>query len=191
MPAGGRDPSRSWGQGQREEAAPTHELAVCRTCRRGPADFLSLLTVFFSLFVVLIKNPGGPLPSCEWVGPAQGLPPALLSDPEPRGCPAGPGEGPWAAASQLCSGSHPGWTGRRCGSCPCSNVCVQRKDQEQEPNTTQPCPAAPLPRALFQKQPRKKFIKISCRNSLKFTVACRCCIHQPAPDAPRLRPQGT
>lgn len=64
-------------------------------------------------------------------------------------------------------------------------MCVYRKNQEQEPNT-KPSPAQrlPSPTPLSKNNQEKKFIKISCRNSLKFTVACRRCTCRPAPGAP-------
>lgn len=64
-------------------------------------------------------------------------------------------------------------------------MCVYRKNQEQEPNT-KPSPAQrlPSPTPFSKNNQEKKFIKISCRNSLKFTVACRHCTHRPAPQCP-------
>lgn len=64
-------------------------------------------------------------------------------------------------------------------------MCVYRKNQEQELNT-KPSPAQrlPSPTPFSKNNQEKKFIKISCRNSLKFTVACRHCTHRPAPQCP-------
>ena len=70
--------------------------------------------------------------------------------------------------------------------CVCVCVCVYRKNR----TATSPCPAAP-PAPFSKNNQEKKFIKISCRNSLKFTVACRA-LHPLAAPAPRRRhPPGT
>lgn len=70
-------------------------------------------------------------------------------------------------------------------------MCVCRKNQEQEPNT-KPSPAQrlPSPTPFSKNNQEKKFIKISCRNSLKFTVACPECTHRPAPRAPAAPSSG-
>lgn len=148
------------------------------------------LCLFFSLFVVLVKNSAVPLPSCEWAGPAQ-----ASSSPALRcGAQSSPSWTWWGRGGSRVVAPMglelllPGRTEQTEWPAPIFKyiyVCVYRKNQEQEPNT-KPSPAQrlPSPTPFSKNNQEKKFIKISCRNSLKFTVACRHCTHRPAPQGP-------
>lgn len=52
-------------------------------------------------------------------------------------------------------------------------MCVYRKNQARAHHEPARPAAPPPPRPFPKTTEKKKFIKISCRNSLKFTVACR------------------
>lgn len=81
-----------------------------RTPQRTPLTLCPWLCFFFTFCHFNKKNPAVPLPSCEGVGPALGLPPTLLSDTEPRGSPSrawqrGPGRRHPRDWSCLCPGA--------------------------------------------------------------------------------------